>query len=109
VARQTVTLLNGLPTATNSIHDYFFADANTRYTVDGRNSGTGGLEKWTSNGSTCTMALSKLAAGTTGLRSLAGMVAAAGNVTLFGASTGTQGNKLFGYNIKQIAFIRVTF
>ena len=109
MARQTVTLLTGLPTATNSIYDYFFADANTRYTVDGRNSGTGGLEKWTSNGSTWTMALSKLAAGTTGLRSLAGMVDAAGNVTLFGGSTGTQGNTLFGYNIKQIAFIRGTF
>jgi hypothetical protein len=55
------------------------------------------------------MALSKLAAGTTGLKSLAGMVDAADNLTLFGASTGAQGNTLFGYTIKQIDFIRGTF
>jgi hypothetical protein len=56
------------------MYDYFVADANTLYTVDDRNSGTGGLEKWTCNGSPWTMALSKLPAGTTGLKSLAGMV-----------------------------------
>ena len=60
-------------------------------------------------GSIWTMALSKLAAGTTGLKSLAGMVDAADNLALFGASTDTQGNTLFGYTIKQVAFIRGTF
>ncbi|HEX3602049.1 MAG TPA: PEP-CTERM sorting domain-containing protein [Lacipirellulaceae bacterium] len=92
----TVTLLPGMPTATNSIYDYFFADASTLYVSDDRNSGTGGLEKWTFSGTTWTMAYSKLAAGTTGLKSLTGMVDASGNVVLFGASTGN-GNKLYGY------------
>jgi hypothetical protein len=95
---QTVTLLPGLPTATNSIYDYFFADANTLYMVDDRNSGAGaGLEKWTLSSGTWSMAYSKLAGGTTGLKSLAGMVDASGNVTLFGSTTGAQGNKLYGY------------
>ena len=94
---QTVTLLPGLPTATNSMYDYFFADANTLYTVDDRSTGTGGLEKWTFNGSTWSMAYSKLVGGTSGLKSLAGMVDGAGNVTLFAASVGTGANKLYGY------------
>jgi hypothetical protein len=65
------------------MYDYFVANANTLYTVDDPNSRTGGLEKWIFDGSTWTMALSELAAGTAGLKSFAGMVDAAGNVTLF--------------------------
>jgi hypothetical protein len=38
------------PAATNLTYDYFVADANIRYTVDDRNGGTRGLEKWTFNG-----------------------------------------------------------
>jgi hypothetical protein len=95
---QTVTLLNGFPTSTNSMYDYFIADANTIYTVDDRNSGTGaGLEKWTLSGSTWTMAYSKTAAGTSGLKSLTGFVDPNGNVILFAASVGTGANKLYGY------------
>lgn len=99
---QTVTLLPGLPTATNSIYDYFFADPNTLYMVDDRNTGAGaGLEKWTFNGTTWTMAYSLLVnptgSGTVGVKSLTGSVDAQGNVVLFGSTTGTQGNYLYGF------------
>lgn len=95
---QTVTGLPGFTVTTNSIYDYFFADANTLYVVDDRNSASGGLEKWTFNGSTWSMVYNKAASGgTTGLKSLAGMVDSSGNVTLFAASVGTGANKLFGY------------
>jgi hypothetical protein len=95
---QTVTLLPGMPTATNSIYDYFFADANTLYVVDDRATASGGLEKWTFNGSTWTMVYNKAAnGGTTGLKSLAGMVDASGNVVLFASQVGTGANNLFGY------------
>ncbi|HVT30851.1 MAG TPA: PEP-CTERM sorting domain-containing protein [Lacipirellulaceae bacterium] len=94
---QTVTLLPGLPTSTNSIYDYYFADANTLYMVDDRNSTSGGLEKWTFNGSTWTQVYNLPAAGTTGLKSLAGFTDSAGNVVLFAASVGTNANILYGY------------
>jgi hypothetical protein len=95
---QTVTLLNGMPivNANASTYDYFFADANTLYVADDRSTGTGGLQKWTFDGTIWSLAFSKLSAGTTGVKSLAGMVDASGNVTLFGASTGN-GNRLYGF------------
>jgi PEP-CTERM motif len=94
---QTVTLLPGFPTATNSMYDYFFADANTIYTVDDRNAAGAGLEKWVLSGGTWSMVYSKLAGGTTGLKSLTGFTDANGNVVLFGATVGAQTNKLYGY------------
>ena len=95
---QTVTLLPGMPTATNSAYDYFFADNNTLYVVDDRATTSGGLEKWTFNGSTWTMVYNKAAnGGTTGLKSLGGMVDASGNVVLFASQVGTAANNLFGY------------
>jgi hypothetical protein len=101
---QTVTLLPGMPTATNSMYDYFFADANTLYTVDDRNTGAGaGLEKWTFNSGTGTwsMAYSYLpnptGTATAGLKSLGGYIDASGNVVLFASTTGTSQNFLFGF------------
>jgi hypothetical protein len=94
---QTVTLLPGFPTATNSMYDYYFADANTIYTVDDRNAAGAGLEKWVLSGGTWSMVYSKLAGGTTGLKSLTGYTDAFGNVVLFGATVGAQTNKLYGY------------
>jgi hypothetical protein len=97
---QTVTLLPGLPTSTNSIYDYFFADANTLYMVDDRSGGNGGVEKWTFNGSTWTQVFNvqvNPGAGNVGVKSLAGSVDASGNVVLFGSTTGAQGNFLYGF------------
>jgi hypothetical protein len=95
---QTVTGLPGFTVAANSIYDYWFADSNTLYVVDDRNTTSGGLEKWTFNGSTWSMVFNKSSnGGTSGLKSLAGMVDASGNVVLFAAQTGTGANKLFGY------------
>jgi hypothetical protein len=98
---QTVTLLPGLPTATNSIYDYFFADANTLYMVDDRGAGNGGVEKWILSGGTWTQAFNvqvNPGAGNVGVKSLAGSVDASGNVVLFGSTTGAQGNFLYGFS-----------
>src|SRR5205823_2364074 len=66
--------------------------------IDDRTTTSGGLEKWTFNGSTWSMAYNKPAGGTTGLKSLAGFVDGTGAVVLFAASVGTGANKLFGYS-----------
>jgi hypothetical protein len=100
----TVTELSGMPTTTaESAYDYFFADANTLYVADDTSSGTGtgGLQKWTFNGSTWTRAFSVLlnptGTATKGVKSLAGFVDPNGNVVLFGASTDTTANFLYGF------------
>lgn len=100
---QTVTLLPGFPTvnANASTYDYFFADANTIYISDDRNTGTGGLQKWIFDGTNWNMAFSLLmnptGSGTVGVKSLNGFVDESGNVVLFGSTTGAQGNYLYGF------------
>lgn len=101
---QTVTLLPGMPTTNvESAYDFFFADANTLYVADDTNgsTSTGGLQKWTFNGSTWSMAYSLLVnptgSATRGIKSLTGMVDANGNVVLFGSTTDTTANYLYGF------------
>jgi hypothetical protein len=101
---QTVTLLPGFPTANAgaSTYDYFFADADTIYVSDDRNSGTGGLQKWIFDGTNWNMAYSLLVvpgASNSGIKSLNGFVDASGNVVLFGSTTGAQGvlSYLYGF------------
>jgi hypothetical protein len=101
---QTVTELPGMPvaTSTESAYDFFFADANTLYVADDNNSPSlpGGLQKWTFDGTNWNRVynLQVSPAGTgKGIKSLAGMVDASGNVTLFGATTDTTANYLYGF------------
>jgi len=101
---QTATELSGMPVATptESAYDYFFADANTVYVADDLSSPTtaGGLQKWTFNGSAWTRVfnLQVNPAGTVkGIKSLTGMVDGNGNVTLFGATSDTTANYLYGF------------
>ena len=104
----TLTELPGMPvaTATESAYDYFFADANTLYVADDDSSPSlpGGLQKWTFDSSTSTwtrvynLQVNPTGAATKGIKSLAGMVDASGNVTLFGATTDTTANYLYGFS-----------
>jgi hypothetical protein len=89
-------------TSTESAYDFFFADANTLYVADDNNSPSlpGGLQKWTFDGTNWNRVynLQVSPAGTgKGIKSLAGMVDASGNVTLFGATTDTTANYLYGF------------
>jgi hypothetical protein len=90
-------------TATESAYDYFFADANTLYVADDDSSPSlpGGLQKWIFDGSNWNRVynLQVNPAGIVkGIKSLAGMVDASGNVTLFGATTDTTANYLYGFS-----------
>jgi hypothetical protein len=101
----TVTELPGMPvaTATESAYDYFFANANTLYVADDDSSPTlpGGLQKWIFDGSNWNRVYNlqvNPAGNVKGIKSLAGMVDASGNVTLFGATTDTTANYLYGFS-----------
>ncbi len=87
-AGQTLTLLPGFPTAAGpSTYDYFFADANTVYVADDRTTATGGgLQKWTFNGATWSLAYTMITNLTTGLRGVTG-VPGASPMQLFATST----------------------
>jgi len=97
---QTIALLPGFPTSGLSPYDFFFADANTLYIGDDRTTGTGGLQKWTFDGTNWSLAFSLLvnpAGSNKGLKSLSGRVD--GNVvTLFAATTDTTANYLYGFS-----------
>lgn len=103
---QTVTELPGMPvaTATESAYDFFFADANTLYVADDLNGATltGGLQKWTFDGSdwnrVYNLQVNPTGSATKGIKSLTGMVDASGNVTLFGATTDNTANYLYGFS-----------
>jgi hypothetical protein len=104
---QTVTLLPGFPTTNvESAYDYWFADANTLYVGDdisNQATGTaGGLQKWILTSGTWVkqynIQVNPTGTATKGIKSLAGRVDAFGNVTLFGASTDTVANYLYGFS-----------
>jgi hypothetical protein len=87
---QTFTLLPGMPTSgTHSPYDFWFKDANTLYLADdGAVGAGGGIQKWTFDGATWTLAYTLLNNGTTttGVRGLAGTVDGSGNAVLFGTT-----------------------
>jgi hypothetical protein len=99
---QTVAALPGFPITNTdeSAYDFFFADPNTLYVGDD-NATFRGLQKWQFNGSSWARLYNiTVTPGTTarGLKSLAGTVDSTnGNVTLFGASTDTSANALYGF------------
>jgi hypothetical protein len=99
---QTVTILPGMPTTAGpSPYDFFFADANTVYVADDRQTTSGGLQKWVLESGTWVLKYTKNIDTTNdsidnGLRGLTGAVDAFGNVTLFATSTyGTTGTANF--------------
>ena len=68
---QTVTLLSGFPTASGpSAYDFCFADASTLYVADDRTNGNGGIQKWTLNAGTWTLAYTLASATNVGARGL---------------------------------------
>lgn len=88
---QTTTQLPGFPTTTGpGPYDYYFADANTLYVADDRSVGTlntGGLEKWTFNGSTWSIAYTLVNGITTGLRGLTALPDGSGNTVLYATTS----------------------
>ncbi len=84
---QTITLLNGFPTATGpSAYDYFFADASTLYVADDRTSTAGGIQKWTESGGLWTLQYTLNPATGQGCRGLTGVVNA-GVTTLYATTS----------------------
>lgn len=69
----------------DSAYDFWFADSSTLYVTDDDNTApnTGGLSKWTFNGSAWTQVWSVLAPSTIGFRSIAGEVNASGGVSIY--------------------------
>lgn len=97
---QTITALPGMPTATGgSRYDFYFADPNTLYIADDSNitTASGGLQKWTFDGSIWSLAYTMTTNLTAGLRGLTGVVNG-GVATLYAttadAVNATNGNKL---------------
>lgn len=87
---ETITLLNGFPTAAGpGAYDYFFADAATVYVADDRTT-VGGIQKWTESGGVWTLAYTLQPAASTGCRGLSGFTEA-GVTTLF-ATTNAAAN-----------------
>lgn len=98
-AGQASTMVVGGANVVDSAHDFFFADANTLYVADDDTTApvTGGLQKWTFNGTSWTQAWRAIPSGSTGVRSLTGFTYPDGRVVLFGItaeSTTTAQNKL---------------
>ena len=84
---ETITLLNGFPTASGpQSYDFFFADAATVYVADERNSASGGIQKWTESGGLWTLAYTLNPALNTGCRGISGYTEA-GVTTLFATTT----------------------
>jgi hypothetical protein len=77
----TLVFQTGTSTTLSSPYDFIFKDANTVYIADDRTTGTGGLQKWTQNAGTWSLAYSALA-GTAGLRSIT-----TDGTTIYGVST----------------------
>jgi hypothetical protein len=94
----TPVALPGMPTSgTHSAYDFWFKDASTLYIADDGNVGSlGGIQKWTFDGTTWTLAYTLLNNGatTTGVRGLAGTVDGSGNAVLFGTTTAANANQL---------------
>jgi hypothetical protein len=87
---QTITELAGFPTAAGpSNYDYVFASSTVLYVADDRSTitlNTGGLEKWTFDGSKWNLAYTIVSGLTSGLRGLAGTTDGAGNELLYATS-----------------------
>jgi hypothetical protein len=96
-AGATEAILPGFPTAAGpSSYDFFFADANTVYVADDRNTTAtgGGIQKWTFSASTWTLQYTLFPPGTNvGCRGLHGVVTG-GVATLFATTTQTSANTL---------------
>jgi len=83
----TITLLNGFPTSSGpDSYGFFFADATTLYVADARNTAAGGIQKWTLNAGSWTLAYTLNPAINIGCRGLSGVVGN-GIVTLFATTT----------------------
>jgi hypothetical protein len=95
---QTSTLLPGFPTTAGpSSYDYYFKDASTLYVADDRAaSAGGGIQKWTLSGGTWSLAYTLNTGNTTGYRGLAAEGDGSGNLVLYGTSTETSANKIWG-------------
>jgi hypothetical protein len=93
----TIALLNGFPTASGpSNYDFFRADANTLYVADDRTvMNGGGIQKWTLNKGTWTLAYTLNAnLGTSGCRGLAGVQPAEGGAVLYATTAASNANNL---------------
>lgn len=92
------TLLPGMPTSgTHSSYDFWFKDASTLYVADdGSAANSGGIQKWTFNGSTWALAYTLLNTGTTTtpVRGLTGTLDGSGNAVLFATTAATSANLL---------------
>jgi 2',3'-cyclic-nucleotide 2'-phosphodiesterase (5'-nucleotidase family) len=88
---QTPSLLPGFPTASGpSPYGFYISDANTVYVADDRTTPNGGIQKWTFNGATWTLAKTM---GGAGARGVTGYVSGS-NVVLFATTTEASANKL---------------
>jgi hypothetical protein len=87
---QTYSELPGFPTTgTHSSYDFWFKDANTLYVADdGSAANGGGIQKWTLNAGTWSLAytLGNNGTTTTAVRGLAGTVDGSGNAVLYGTT-----------------------
>jgi hypothetical protein len=94
-AGQTLTLLNGFPTASGpSNYDYVFASPSVLYVADDRTVASGGgLEKWTFDGTKWNLLYTLNSGLTNGLRGLAGSPDLIGNENLY-ATTADGTSKL---------------
>jgi len=95
-AGQTVTLLNGMPTnGTHSSYGFWFKDASTLYVADDASvANGGGIQKWTFDGTTWSLAYNLLNNGsaTTPCRGLTGIVVA--DKTILYATSSASGTPL---------------
>lgn len=92
---QTTTILSGFPAAvTGSSHyDFYLADAQTLYVADDRNTGPGGIQKWTENAGTWTLQYTLAPAVNVGCRGLSGIRDLTGT-TLYATTTQASANNL---------------
>jgi hypothetical protein len=95
---QTVAILPGMPTTgSHSNYDTFFADPNTLYVADDGNAANGGgIQKWTFDGTTWSLAYTLLNNGatTTSTRGLTGYVNGLGQAVLFATTNQSNANQL---------------
>ena len=88
-AGQTIALLSGFPTASGpSPYSFYMPDANTIYVADDRATASGGIQKWTLNAATWTLAktMNNGLTANSGVRGLTGMVSGS-NVVLYATTS----------------------
>jgi hypothetical protein len=97
---ETITLLPGFDPSTSSpqsVYDFFFSNADTLYVADDRSVASGGgIQKWTFDGSTWSLAYTMATAPGGSVRGLHGYVDATngGSVVLFATTTETNANRV---------------